>query len=219
MTGSDAPAGVGPVVTLFETSGSLMDRIGLRLGELLGVPVVGPSLTPDAVALALDPEAGTNDAFERLLQNLGPDAVVDAALSNADLDAVATRIDHNTRTVRNAARAGGVILGRNAAFILRDWPNAFHVMLDGSWAERVNRASEASDYAAEREALRMQLEDDVRTRLAVFAYGYDPRGLEHYDLVVNTCRLDVEQASRVIASALCATDNLAGDGPAQPSRG
>ena len=38
--------------------------------------------------------------------------------------------------------------------------------------------------------------------MSVFSYGYDPRDLDYYDLVVNTCRLDVEEAAQLIAAAV-----------------
>jgi Phage integrase, N-terminal SAM-like domain len=43
----------------------------------------------------------------------------------------------NTGTVQRCAREGGVIVGRNAAFLLSDWPTALHVKLD--WPLDVGR--------------------------------------------------------------------------------
>jgi cytidylate kinase len=50
----------------------------------------------------------------------------------------------NTRTVTEAAHKGGVITGRNGAFILADWQGALHVLLDASLQERIRRAAEES---------------------------------------------------------------------------
>ncbi|MGB3955697.1 MAG: cytidylate kinase family protein [Brooklawnia sp.] len=94
-----------------------------------------------------------------------------------------------------------MLLGRNSAYILRDWPNVFNVWLDGPEPARVNRAAEASDLASEMAAVQLRFEDELRVSMSVFGYGYDPRNLEYYDLVVNTCRLDVEDAAQVIAAA------------------
>ena len=65
----------------------------------------------------------------------------------------------------------------------------------------MNRAAEALDSASEMVAVQLRFEDELRVSMSVFSYGYDPRDLDYYDLVVNTCRLDVEDAAQLIAAA------------------
>lgn len=207
----DVEAGGRPVITLWESAGSNMVPIANRLGEILEIPVHGPAISSDDITRAFNTVTGDDtgdgadpdkaDEFTRLLHSFGPSSVVQSALSEADLASLRDRIAQNTRSVLRHAREGGVLMGRNGAYILRDWPNVLHVWLDGPEAERVNRAADQAEVASELEALQLRLEDEVRVSMSIFSYGYDPRDLEHYDLVVNTCRLGVEEAARVIAYA------------------
>lgn len=191
-----------PMITIWESAGSQMEAIADRLGELLDVPVHGQAVSSIEIARAFDPDSESDDsALTKLLHNLGPDAQVQTTLSQADLDVLKARLSLNTRAIRRLADEGGILLGRNGAYILRDRHDVLHVWLDGPQAERVNRAADDADEATEFTALRLGLEDRLRAEMSVFSYGYDPRNIEYYDLVLNTCRLDVESAAQIIAAA------------------
>lgn len=192
-----------PVITLWESAGSQMEAIGLRLGELLDLPVHGQAVSSSDIARAFspDPDAESADELSRLLHSLGPDSALETALTAADLASLRDRISLNTRRVQQQAREGGILLGRNSAYILREWPNVLNVWLDGPEPARVNRAADRGEAAAELVALQLRLETQLRVSMSVFSYGYDPRDIEYYDLVVNTCRLDVESAAQMIAAA------------------
>ncbi len=204
MTTADAGAAVRPTITLWESAGSQMEPIALRLAEILEVPIYGQAVSSDDIARAFDGETSGAEDLTRLLQSLGPDSAMQAALSGAELSSLRDQISLNTRAVERHARGGGILLGRNGAYILRNWPNVLNVWLDGPEHQRVNRAAELAHLPSEMAAVRLKLEDDARVSMSVFSYGYDPRDLEYYDLVVNTCRLDVEHAARLIAAAAVA---------------
>lgn len=219
MPTRDVDAGGRPVITIWESAGSLMDEIAQRLSEMLNLPLHGQAISSAEIARVFSPEDDSgDDEFARLLHSFGPDSVVQTALSEADLASLREHTAQNTRSVLRHAREGGILLGRNGAYILRDWPNVLNVWLDGPEPERVNRAAEASDSASEMEALRLRLEDEIRVSMSIFSYGYDPRSIEHYDLVVNTCRLDVEAAAQLIAAAAVVLTSLQpGSASASPS--
>ncbi len=107
----------------------------------------------------------------------------------------------NTRIVLEEAEAGGVIMGRNGAFILRGRPGALHVRLDGPLEQRVARAARESGIEVERARKRQKREDQVRADMSIDLYGWDPRDLDHYDLVLNTGLLDLDTCVAIIVAA------------------
>ena len=107
----------------------------------------------------------------------------------------------NTRYVQEAAREGGVIMGRNGAFILADWPEALHVRLDGPVEQRVANAAQESGIDLERAAQRQKREDQIRADMSVELYGWDPREVDYYHLVLNTGTLDLDTCVDIILQA------------------
>ena len=155
------------------------------------------------------------------------DAMGSASFGGVDVGDVASaqrdRYDlvmQNTATVAAVGPHGGVIVGRNGAFILADWPGALHVMLDGPLEQRIARAAQEAGISLERAARRQKNEDRVRADMSIKLYGWDPRDPTRYDLVVNTGRMDLDTCVEIIVDA-CADQ----DGPprsaepiADPSR-
>ena len=115
----------------------------------------------------------------------------------------------NTRKVVEDARQGGVIIGRNGALILADWPVALHVKLDGPVRQRIERAAKDSGIDIERAAKRQKREDQVRADMSIEFYGWDPRETERYDLVVNTGTMDLDTCVDIIVQAALVKAGLA----------
>jgi cytidylate kinase len=107
----------------------------------------------------------------------------------------------NTRYVEEAARQGGVIVGRNGAFILADRPEALHVRLDGPLEQRIARAAQESGIDLERAAQRQKREDQIRADMSLEFYGWDPREVDRYHLVVNTGIVDLDTCADIIVQA------------------
>jgi cytidylate kinase len=107
----------------------------------------------------------------------------------------------NTATVVDQARQGGVIMGRNGALILANWPAALHVKLGGPVTQRIERAAKDSGIDVERAAKRQKREDQVRADMSIEFYGWDPRETERYDLVVNTGTMDLDTCVDIIVQA------------------
>jgi cytidylate kinase len=119
---------------------------------------------------------------------------------------MAQRDDHelvleNTRWVMEVAGAGGVIVGRNGALILAKRPGAVHVRLDAPVEWRVGRAARTSGIDIGRAAKRQRHEDEIRARMSIQLYGWDPHEPTRYDLVLNPATLDLDACADIIVHA------------------
>lgn len=206
---ADARSG-RPVVTLFESYGSGASYIGPRVARALDVPFHAQAFSSEEIENA-----------ENARENEGILARVFAAMggSYAGLEgpavAMAQRDDYdlvmaNTRQVQEEARQGGVIVGRNAALILANWPVALHVKLDGPLDQRIQRAAEDSGIGLKRAARRQKREDQIRADMSLQLYGWDPRDAERYDLVVNTGTMDLDTCAEIIVQAAYVKAGLPG---------
>ena len=191
-----------PVVTLFESYGSGAAAIGRAVAAALGVPFHEQAFSSQQLE-----ESARQREKEGLLTRMF-DAMGDASFGGVDVGDVASaqrdRYDlvvQNTAQVEQWARAGGVIVGRNGAFILADRPGALHVMLDGPLEQRIVRAAQEAGISQERAARRQKNEDRVRANMSIKLYGWDPRDPARYDLVVNTGRMDLDTCVEIIVNA------------------
>ena len=107
----------------------------------------------------------------------------------------------NTRIVQEEAEHGGVIVGRNGAFILANRPGALHVMLDGPLAQRIERAARDAGIDIQQATRRQKREDQVRADMSLQFYHWDPRETDRYDLVVNTGTMDLDTCVDIIVAA------------------
>lgn len=131
-----------PVVTLFESYGSGAGYIGPRVAQALGIPFHEQAFSSQQ----LEQSAELREREGLLARVLG--AMSHSSFGGLDVGDVSSvqrdRYDlvmQNTGRVQQWARGGGVIVGRNGAFILVDWPTALHVQLDGPVEQRIARAA------------------------------------------------------------------------------
>jgi cytidylate kinase len=204
----DSTSAVGrstrPVVTLFESYGSGASYIGPRVAQALGVPFHPQAFSSEQIEAAMA-ERESEGVISRVFGAMGGSYASYAGLEGpgvamAQRDNYAVVMD-NTRNVKEAARQGGVIMGRNAALILTDWPGALHVKLDGPLEQRIARAAQESGIDVERAAKRQKREEQVRADMSIELYGWDPRETDRYDLVVNTGTMDLDTCVDVIVQA------------------
>jgi cytidylate kinase len=193
-----------PVVTLFESYGSGADYIAPRVAAALGVPFHAGAFSSEEIEEAMtQPRAG--GLLSRVFSAMGGryaaygglegGSVADAQRDNYEL------VMENTREVIASAQQGGVIMGRNGALILADWPAALHVKLDGPLPARLARVAETSGISLEHAARRQRQEDQVRADISIELYGWNPQEFDHYDLLVNTGLMDLDTCVEVIAAA------------------
>lgn len=198
-----------PVVTLFESYGSGASYIGPRVAQALGVPFHAQAFSSEEIESAMverESEGPLSQVFGAMGgQYLGIEGRSFAVVQQDKHDLVV----ENTRKVVEDARQGGVIIGRNGALILADWPVALHVKLDGPVRQRIERAAKDSGIDIERAAKRQKREDQVRADMSIEFYGWDPRETERYDLVVNTGTMDLDTCVDIIVQAALVKAGLA----------
>ena len=191
-----------PVVTLFESYGSGADDVGRRVADALGVPFHEQAFS----STQLEESARLREKEGLLARVLS--AMGQSSFGGLDVGDVSSGqrdsydlVMENTGMVQQWAREGGVIVGRNGAFILSDWPAALHVKLDGPLPQRIERAAREAGISLDRAARRQKNEDRIRADMSRELYGWDPRDPLRYDLVVNTGRLDLEACVRIVVEA------------------
>jgi len=190
-----------PVVTLFESYGAGASHIGPRVAQALGVPFHGQAFSSEEIEAA-EARRENEGLLSRVFGAMGGQyaALEGRSVATVQQDKHKLVIE-NTATVVEQARQGGVIMGRNGALILANWPAALHVKLDGPLTQRVERAAKDSGIDIERAAKRQKREDQVRADMSIEFYGWDPRQTERYDLVVNTGTMDLDTCVQIIAQA------------------
>jgi cytidylate kinase len=99
---------------------------------------------------------------------------------------------------------GGVLLGRAAAIVLADRPDALHVRLDGPEEGRINAAirQHGISEAEAREARRTN--DAARVGYVKHLYRCDPTRASLYHLIIDTVAIDWGAAEDVIVMAAAA---------------
>ncbi|HEU0040808.1 MAG TPA: cytidylate kinase-like family protein [Jiangellaceae bacterium] len=190
-----------PVVTLFESYGSGAGYVGPRVADALGVPFHAQAFSSEEIEQA-EAEREHEGLLSRVFNALGGSY---AGLEGRDVP-IFQRDNHdlvleNTRLIEAEADEGGVIMGRNGAFILANRPGALHVKLDGPLEQRIERAAQDSGIDIERAAKRQKREDQLRAEMSLQFYGWDPRQADRYDLVVNTGTMDLDTCVEIIVQA------------------
>ena len=191
-----------PVVTLFESYGAGASYIGPRVARALGVPFHGQAFSSEEIESA-EARREREGLLSRVLGAMGGQyaALEGGSVATAQQDKHELVLE-NTRVVVEQAREGGVIMGRNGALILANWPAALHVKLDGPLTQRIERAAKDSGIDVERAAKRQKREDQVRADMSIEFYGWDPRETDRYDLVVNTGTMDLDTCVDIIVQAV-----------------
>ncbi|GAB3744117.1 cytidylate kinase-like family protein [Nocardiopsis nanhaiensis] len=239
MATNDAPGAHegGPVVTISATFGAGGSVVGPAVAARLNVPFLNravPSAVAAEIGCSLDEALQRDDrapgGLERLLSSAArlPTVTlgsVDTAFIGTTNDAGRLLYDHEfvERTedvIREVARVGGVILGRAAAVVLADHPNALHVRLDGDREARLRRARRLWDagdrdecgghgWGASPPTLRL-LDENDRARAAYVRrfYRVDPADPDQYQLVVDSTVLSTDACADVVVRA--AADREAG---------
>jgi cytidylate kinase len=96
---------------------------------------------------------------------------------------------------------GGVVLGRAAALVLRDRPDALHVRLDGPLDRRLAAAVRRSGRPEEEVRRTLEAADRSRTAYVRHFYRCDPADARHYHLVLDTTAFPVEAVVDLVVRA------------------
>jgi len=219
MTDTSSEAGQAQklVVTLFESYGSGASYVSARVADALGVPLHVQAFSSEEIGAAMAVHE-SRSLLTRVFNAMGGSVASYTGGEGPNI-LIAERGDtyelvaENTRYVQEAAREGGVIVGRNGAFILADWLGALHVRLDGPLEQRIARAAQESGIDLEQAAQRQKSEDQVRADMSIEFYGWDPREVDRYHLVLNTGLIDLDTCADIIVQVARAKAGRHGASP------
>jgi hypothetical protein len=198
------------IVTVSAAYGAAGAEVSWAVAERLGLPFHDRAIAAQvAVRLGVPvSEAEANDetvvrGLWRLVASLGtmPDPVGGVLPTSALPDARAYRQQTERVLAEIVSGAGGVILGRAAAMVVGDRPDALHVRLDGPPDRRLAAAVQRSDRSAEEVQREMAATDQAREAYVRHFYRCDPASPRHYHLVVDATALPVETVMNLIVTA------------------
>jgi cytidylate kinase-like protein len=198
------------VVTISASYGAGGPEVGPAVAERLGLAFHDraiPARVAGRLGVSQD-DAEANDervvrGLWRLVVSLGamPDPVGGVVPPASYPDERAYR-EHTERVLHEIADgAGGVVLGRGGALVLRDRPDALHVRLDGPPEERLRAAVQR--YGRPEDELRRELQGNDTTRESYVRHFYrcDPAAARHYHLVVDGTALPLETVVDLVVAA------------------
>lgn len=109
---------------------------------------------------------------------------------------------HTTEQVlhEQAAAGAGVILGRGAAFVLRDDPRVLRVRLDGPPDARVRQAMRIGDIDRETAQRGLEHSDQAHAVYIRHFYGADLKNTSHYHLALDSTAIDLDACVELIIS-------------------
>jgi cytidylate kinase len=198
------------IVTVSAAYGAAGAEVAPAVAEVLGLAFHDRAI-PAQVAGRLGvtvAEAAANDetvvrGLWRLVASLGtmPDPVGGVLPTSTLPDARAYREQTERVLTEIADGAGGVVLGRAGAMVLRDRPDALHVRLDGPAEQRLDAAVARSGRT--RDEVRRDMEANDRAREAYVRHFYrcDPGDAAHYHLVVDSTAFSVDTVVEMVVAA------------------
>ncbi|MFW3169474.1 AAA family ATPase [Geodermatophilus sp. CPCC 206100] len=198
------------VVTISASYGAGGAEVGRAAAEQLGLDFHDRAI-PAQVAGRLGvslADAEANDervarGLWRVVASLGtmPDPVGGVVPMTPQPDERAFR-QQTERVVREIADgAGGVVLGRAAAIVLGDRPDALHVRLDGPRDRRLSAMVVRTGRPAEELRRDQEANDAAREGYVRHFYRRDPAAAGNYHLVVDSTALPLDAVVELVVSA------------------
>jgi hypothetical protein len=176
------------------------DRLGVEfLDRAIPTRVADRLAVPIDEALAHDETLG--DAIGRFVSSFALLPELAGAMVHAGYHSGEDYRRETEKLIREHARDGAVILGRAAAIILSDVPNALHVRLDGPPERRVEQAMAVEELSREDAERLRKSGDRAREGYVRHFYNCDARDPALYHLVIDSTSLPVAAVVDVIAAA------------------
>src|SRR5688572_13547150 len=198
------------VVTFSAAYGAAGAEVAPAVAERLGLPFHDraiPAQVAGRLGVTLE-EAEANDetvvrGLWRLVASLGtmPDPVGGVLPTSTLPDARAYRQQTERVLAEIADGAGGVVLGRAGALVLKDRVDALHVRLDGPPDRRLEAAAGRSDRPLEEVRREMEGNDRAREAYVRHFYRCDPAEAAHYHLVVDTTAFAIDTVVEMVVTA------------------
>lgn len=196
-------------ITVSREYGAGGREVARRLAQALGWELLDRELLHQAAELEHLPDAELEHLDEK-------------GLSMADrfrLHPPHQRYMHGlAEAARRAIGRGNVVLvGRGTRQLLGEAPDAFHLRLEASKGWRARRTAQVEGWPPERALARCNDEDRTRGRFMRYFFGEGTSQPTHYDLVVNTERVPLDDVVDCVVALVRGDWPLAGsDGPGGP---
>jgi hypothetical protein len=193
------------LVTIAALYGAGGSRIAPDLARRLEVPFLGrpsvPELLDDEEARAADVRPSSGGLFSKLA-SIGVAWGTPAGLTvDALLPDEARRRELDEELHDFAASGHGVILGRGAAVLLRDHPQALHVLLEGPEHARIEQAMAIEGIDRDTAKRRLGRMDRYRRAYLEALYCVDPRDPGLFHLTLDSTAIPLDECVEIIAEA------------------
>lgn len=188
-----------PVVTVFGNAGSGASKIGPMLADALDVPYLGQRFSAEEIADMDSRQLMTDSGFDRWLRRVnysGAQDATSAAGENAETDFMAAQ--NNTRQLLKFVENGGVVLGRNGAFVLGRAVGSLHIRLVAPKGKRIERIATRHNLSPSDAEIQLDIEDRIRAEMSHHLYQWDPNSDEYYDMVINTGSMTYDRVVKMI---------------------
>jgi uncharacterized protein len=198
------------IVTIAMTTGANAEAIGPLVADRLGFQFVNDEIIDGAAARAGVSRAAVAEVerspslMSRIMAALASGAVAETpgAVSMDQVDASPSYHRLIQDVIRQTAAKGNVvILAHGASILLAGTPGLLRVLVTASPAIRARRLAAEARRDESWAAREIERTDGERRSFFKRLHGLDAELATHYDLVVNTDVLSVEDAGRIIAGA------------------
>ena len=196
------------VVCISHATGSGGEEVGRLVAQRLGFLYVDDDIVARAAASGGISPADVADVerrkrfVTRLLEAWAHDtSEVGGALVAQELDADAVRALIRETIERMAARGNAVIVAHAASHVVEPGDEALRVLVTASPSTRAGRVGAAESLEPAKAARAVKDSDAGRRDYLTRFYEIDEELPTHYDLVVNTDILTVEQAADLVGRA------------------
>lgn len=199
------------VVCISHTDGSLGGELGKLVAERLGFRRVDEEiLLAAAAAENVDPElladAERRRGFvERIIERMAVVGVVDGSTGPVDVQPPGEELRGAIKdAIRDTADQGRVVIvSHGAAMALSGLPGLLRVLVTAAPEMRARRLA-GDDVLANLDELEHRIGESDKGRASYFQtfYGVDEELPIHYDLVLNTTVLSLEDAVEIVAAAV-----------------
>lgn len=210
VSSSEGPA--APVVTLAASHGAGGHLIGPLVAQRLGVPFLDRGIltgvaeqmrVPERAVEQLDADTvkKPRGPLRRYFDSLGRASIADTT-PGSDVEREEGRYRAETEEfLARAVAGGGVVLGRGGAVVLREVPNALHVMLRGPVDARLRQIMRRDGLNREDAERRVRANDRMRIEYVRTSYGVAPDDPDLYHLSIDSTALDLDTCVELIVTA------------------
>jgi cytidylate kinase len=180
------------VITISRQLGSLGDEVAEEVAKRLGFRVVCRELINQAARRAGAPEMALAAIDDLGLLDLRPSHRARKAYQAAVRSVM----------IELAGEGQVIIIGRAGQVILGDWPDVLHIKVMAPIELRAERVAHTQKISMD--AARLQVETSDASRRSYLRRYYHVRwdNPELYDLIVNTARLEPDQAACLVCQAM-----------------